>query len=519
MKRIKARRVGILRGLLETALLGAIFVLGLLAVFEQIPDNALFLGMLYIGAGCALWYTLRLRIPAGSLWRRAAFEGFNTAVLGITVVVLVPLVSIPFGLWDTAPVNSSPGFQFLPLIVCAPGFVGLRVLQYGWFWWDKLRQRKMIWGLVHTQLSVVVMVAVLLSIVGSGVITTDANRNFPEETLAATLAHRIVLTILPFLAVSTVALTAILVGILPPAALASYLFSRRITRRLEALARAASDLRQGEYTARVDVSGADEVAQLQEDFNAMAADLESALADIQTERDKVAALLETRRQLTASVSHELRTPLATLRGYLEPVIENREVSSLEDKELTVIWREVQHLERMVNDLFTLSQVEVNQLTLQTQPTDVRSIAQRLVDTYAPLAWQRGRVEVVAQVSEAAPPARVDAGRLEQIITNLLRKAVRYTPPGGIVAVVVSEVSDWVQVEVRDTGEGIHPDDLPLIWERFFRGSNGQRSPEAEEGAGLGLALVKELTETMGGAVDVESVPGEGSIFTVRLPKA
>jgi signal transduction histidine kinase len=125
----------------------------------------------------------------------------------------------------------------------------------------------------------------------------------------------------------------------------------------------------------------------------------------------------------------------------------------------------------------------------------------------------------AQGREAGPPARVNAGRLEQIITNLLRKAVRYTPPGGIVAVVVSEVSDWVQVEVRDTGEGIHPDDLPLIWERFFRGSNGQRSPEAEEGAGLGLALVKELTETMGGAVDVESVPGEGSIFTVRLPKA
>jgi signal transduction histidine kinase len=509
MRRIRVEPVGTLRGLLETLLLGGIFLISLLAVAEELPDNALPLGVLYISAGCALWYTLRLRFPEGPLWRTAVYETLNTAVLGLTVVALLPLISIPFGLWETARGDSTSGWQFISLVTCVPGFIGLRVLQRGWFYWDKLRQRRLIWGLVHTQLSVVVVLALLVSVVASVFIIIEANRNFPEETLAATFAHRLVLTILPFLAVSTLGLATILIGILPPAALASYLFSRRITRRLETLAQAAGELRHGDYAARVEVSGADEVAQLQADFNAMAVDLEAALAESQAERDKVAALLETRRQLAASVSHELRTPLATLRGYLEPALENHTPPSPED--LTIIGREVQRLERLIDDLFTLSRAEVEQLTLQTQPTDVWPIAQRLVNTYAPLAWQRGRVEVVVQSEGEIPLALVDAGRLEQIIANLLRNAVRHTSPGGIVAVLLSQVEDWIQVKVRDTGEGIHPDDLPLIWQRFFRGSKGS--------AGLGLALVKELTETMGGTVEVASLPGEGSVFTVTLPQA
>ena len=515
MRRSSFQRVGALRGLLETFLLGAVLLIALLAVSEQIPDNAVPLGMLYISAGCALWYALRLRIQEGPFWRKAVFDTLNVAALGFTVIALLPLISIAFGLWHANQENPATALRFFSLATCVPAFLALRALQYGWFYWDRLRRRKLIWGLVHTQLSVVLVLAVLVSTAGSILIAVEANRNFPEETLAATFAHRIVLTILPFLAVSTLGLATMLIGILPPAALASYLFSRRIIRRLEALALAASELRQGDFAARVDVSGADEVAQLQTDFNAMAADLESALAEIQAERDKVAALLETRRQLTVSVSHELRTPLATLRSYLEPAIENGTSPSADD--LTIIGREVEHLERMIQDLFSLSQAQVEQLALQTQPTDIRPIALRLVETHAPLAWQRGRVEMIAQIEGEIPLAFVDAGRLEQVITNLVRNAVRHTPPGGIVFVGVSPVDDWIQVEVRDTGEGIQPDDLPLIWERFFRGSKEQQPSKG--GAGLGLALVKELTESMGGSVDVESTLGEGSIFTVRLPMA
>ena len=109
-------------------------------------------------------------------------------------------------------------------------------------------------------------------------------------------------------------------------------------------------------------------------------------------------------------------------------------------------------------------------------------------------------------------ALVDESRLEQIIPNLLRNAIRHTPPGGIVAVVVSATDEWVQVEVRLTGEGIAPEDLPLIWERFYRGAARE---DSQGGAGLGLALVKELTEAMGGTVMVESELGEGSILGVK----
>ena len=511
-------RTGILRGLIETYLLGALVLLGLLAQIDQLPVNALFLMMLYIGAGCALWYAFRLRVPEGSFLHNLGFEALNTLALGFTTMILLPLVTIPFGFWEAANINTPAGFQ---LISCLPAYVGFRILLYGWLYWDRLRQRKLLWGMVHAQLSVVVVITALIAILGAVGITLDANRNFPEETLAATLAHRLILTIVPFLAVATIGVAIALVGILPPAALASYLFSRRIAQRLETLTHTSAQLRQGHFSARATVSGADEIAQLQTDFNAMAADLEVTLADLKAERDKVTTLLEARRQLIASVSHELRTPLATLRGYLDPAIEREQAPSPED--LAIIGRETQQLERLIEDLFTLSQAEVEQLNLKISPTAIEPLVQCLVETYAPLAWGQSRVEVVAQSEANNPLAQVDEARLEQIITNLLRNAIRHTPPGGIVAVVISEVDDGihpngiVQIEVRDTGEGIPAEELPLIWERFFRGSEGQ--PSKKRGAGLGLALVKELTEAMGGSVDVESTLGEGSVFTIRLPKA
>jgi signal transduction histidine kinase len=368
---------------------------------------------------------------------------------------------------------------------------------------------------------VVVIAITLLAVLGAFGITIDANRNFPEETIVATFAHRLILTIVPFLGVATIGLAVALIIILPPAALASYLYSRRMIRRLQALAQTASELQGGNYAARVEVSGADEVAQLQSNFNAMATDLEDALAEIQAERDKVANLLDAQRQLTASVSHELRTPLATIQGYLEPALEAPQ--SVNAEILEIIQREAQHLQRLIDDLFTLSQAEVKALKLQIQPVDVRTVVERMAEAHAPLAWQRSRVEVIVQNEGAVPLALADEGRLAQILTNLLHNAIRHTPPGGIVALVILAVEDdiypngCVQVEVRDTGDGIAPEDLPLIWDRFYRGSGGQ--PGTESGAGLGLALVKELTETMRGTVAVESELGVGSVFTIRLPRA
>ena len=507
------KRTGTLRGCTETLLLSLVLMVGLLLVRDQIPDNALQLGMLYIGGFSALWFTLRLRIIERSFWGRVITECLNSAALGFSIILPLPLLSQLIVRWLPVQIENVAAKAYFPLFVSAPVFLGLRTLLYVWRWWNDFRKQKLVWTLVHTQLSLVFTIALIVSLIGAAGITIDASRNFPEETLVATIAHRIVLTILPFLGISVVGMGVSLMVIMPPAALASYLFSRRITQRLEDLASSTRALRQGEFNRRVNVEGVDEVAQLGQDFNTMADHLETALGEIQDERDKVAAMLENHRQLTANVSHELRTPLATVRGTLEPTLEKKEIPSPES--LAVIYREVEKLERLIDDLFTLSRAEMNTLTLDVHSTDLAPIVERLVGTYASLVWERDRVEVVFQSAGENPTALVDSGRLEQILSNLLRNAVRHTPPGGIVAVVMSKLEDYVQIEVRDTGEGIQSDDLPLIWERFYRGSKDVKTT----GAGLGLALVKELTESMGGSVGVESVVGEGSVFWIRVPAA
>jgi signal transduction histidine kinase len=241
--------------------------------------------------------------------------------------------------------------------------------------------------------------------------------------------------------------------------------------------------------------------------------------ELQGERDTVRILLEARRQLVASVSHELRTPVATMRGYLESSLEHWHESPPETlhHDLEVMEREVVRLQSLIADLFTLARTEVRRLEMYAAPVDMAQLVEGIVEKMAPLAWKTGRVEMVAEVSSNLRPARADANRLEQVLQNLLHNAVRHTPPGGIVAVAVEEDDDSAILHVKDTGEGIAAEELPHIWGRFYRTDRSRERPEG--GTGLGLALVKELTEAMGGSVSVESKLGEGSCFTVRLPLA
>jgi signal transduction histidine kinase len=206
-----------------------------------------------------------------------------------------------------------------------------------------------------------------------------------------------------------------LAALLPPSALFSFWIARRTTRRLETLAEAAGALRQGDYEARVEVVGQDEVAQLQTDFNAMAGDLAGAMGDLQRERDRVAALLRARRELVTGVSHELRTPVATIRALLESATEG-DVQHLPEPlrhDLAVAEGEVLRLQRLIDDLFPLSQAEVGDLAIECRPTDVRPVVRRMVDAFAGLAGNAGRIEVVAELPGDLPPALADAARLEQ----------------------------------------------------------------------------------------------------------
>jgi signal transduction histidine kinase len=330
------------------------------------------------------------------------------------------------------------------------------------------------------------------------------------------------INVLNVLAIFGAASLAVLAGAsvfaLASASVLAYFLSRGLVARLEQLSRATAALRAGDLAVRVPVQGLDEVAGLQRGFNEMAADLERTLRELEAERDRVAGMLLARRQLVAGVSHELRTPVAIVRGYLESALEGEHGLSPELRaDLETMERELARLQALIDQLFMLSRAELGRLALRLGPVDVGSLARSMVETIAPLAWRQGRVQIVAEIAPDLPPAQADADRLAQILSNLLSNARRYTAPGGVVAVSVTAEPESVRIEVRDTGAGIAASDSEHVFEPYYQASDGERV--GHDGAGLGLALVQELTAAMDGSVEVDSTPGEGSTFTVRLPRS
>lgn len=456
-----------------------------------------------VGPICILWCVFRMRRPPWQWQLRLLLYVGMGVLVGITPTVMLA------DIWQANPVHRpyfpTIWFAAIWLLAFTNAFVmsrlGVRLLVI----WNGLRRRHLVWALTHAHLLVVVLGMCL--VVGL------------LATIEVLTNHSLSLQWLPVLFFFFLLTVVLLLIVLPPSALFSYLFANRTTRRLQALAQATSDLRGGDYGIRVPVQGEDEVAQLQANFNAMAADLERGVRELQAERDTVTALLTARRELVASVSHELRTPVATLRGYLESTREhwNGTPPATLRSDLGVMERETIRLQALIDDLFTLARAEVGRLDMRLETVDAAEVTRRCVASVAPLAWQRGRVAVTAEVAPGTPPVRADASRLEQALQNLLHNAVRHTPPGGIVAVTVAPTGDGeggVALGVQDTGEGIPPDELPRIWERFYRTARSRDA--ADGGTGLGLALVKELTEAMGGSVAAESAPGAGSCFTLRL---
>ncbi|GAC1449268.1 MAG: hypothetical protein PVSMB4_07280 [Ktedonobacterales bacterium] len=508
------------RAVIETLLVAAALLLGSLLLAAPLPrtfgaQRNLVLNLILLdGPVCALWCAVRLRPQDGPWLRGTIRDGAIGLMLGlvpsaILVVSAYILASEAHITPETIQAHLAQWpitwFAALVLLAFSLEFSAFRLGVRLWLFWNRLRRTRLRWALTHAHLLVVVLGAALL-----GVLQLIIRSNDPAS--------------LPFMALRTLTFLAFftmlaLLVVLTPSALFSYLFARPTTQRLETLAAATSTLRAGDYSVRVPIAGEDEVAQLQANFNAMATDLERAVRELETERDTVARLLQARRELVASVSHELRTPVATLRSYLESTNTHWDGAppATLQHDLRVMEHETIHLQALIDDLFTLTRAEVGRLELRCEPTDVALVAERVVETMAPLAWQAGRVEVVADVVGEVPPALVDAGRVEQVLQNLLHNAVRHTPPGGIVAVTVSAEPGAVRLQVKDTGEGIARDELPRIWDRFYRTEHARARPSS--GTGLGLALVKELAEAMGGAVAVESEVGQGSCFTIHLPGA
>jgi signal transduction histidine kinase len=305
-------------------------------------------------------------------------------------------------------------------------------------------------------------------------------------------------------------------GLLLVAGGAAVLLSRRLTRRLERLAEATDAIAGGDLTRRVKVETVDELGRLSTGFNAMAGRLEEREIALKAEKERVEQLLQANRRLVADVSHELRTPLTTLRGYIE-VLESEHGDQIPERDLRVIQGEIARLTSLIEDLFTLARAEAHQLPLTIEPVDATALVSRLADSLAPLARRDRQIEIVTALPPNLPRVKADRVRLEQVVLNLMQNALRYTLPGGIIAVEGRADDGVVTLSVDDTGVGIPPEELEMVFERFYR-SDQSRARESG-GAGIGLALVKELVGAMDGKVWVQSTPGRGSRFSVALPQA
>jgi signal transduction histidine kinase len=457
------------------------------------------------GPACMCWCAVRLRRLRGSWWRRWLTElliivGLSTALNVCGQFATVALLHASF----VERGRSEPVVLFLvaPLVDYATFFI-CRAAMRVWVFWDRLRRTQLTWGLTHAH------VILLSTAAGLLILLIDIFLLWRSNSMIA------VPMILPMTILLVFVSICVLVAVMPAFAIFSYFAMRRTVHRLRLLADATGALRHGNYGVRVPVVGEDEVAQLQSDFNAMATELQRAMRELQGERDTVAKLLLERRELIANVSHELRTPVATLRGYLETTLMhwNGVSPATLHHDLRVMEDETVHLQGLVEDLFTLSRAEVGQLELHCASTQIGALVRRVVDASAPLAWRSSRIEMVAEIPAELPNVVVDGKRMEQVLQNLLHNAVRHTPPGGIVAVMVTTEAREVVIQVKDTGEGIAAEDLPHIWQRFYQATSSRMGG----GSGLGLALVKEWVESMQGSVSVESVPDKGSCFSVRLP--
>jgi signal transduction histidine kinase len=290
-----------------------------------------------------------------------------------------------------------------------------------------------------------------------------------------------------------------LAGTLAAVAL-TLILSRRILAPVEALTSAARQMAKGDMSHRVEVQSKDEIGELGRAFNTMA--------------DELTRLEELRRNMVADVAHELRTPLSNIRGYLEALRDG--VMEPTAPTLELIHSEAMLLNHLVDDLQELALAEAGQVKLDLQWVDLGQIVSRATEAIRPQAEAKG-IGLRTDLPDESPLVNVDRRRVGQVLANLLKNAVTHTPAGGEIAVVAETNETEIEISVIDTGEGIPPEDLPRVFERFYR-VDKSRSREMG-GAGLGLAIAKHLVEAHGGGISVQSEPGTRTCFTFTIPSA
>jgi len=303
------------------------------------------------------------------------------------------------------------------------------------------------------------------------------------------------------------------VGLIGLLALALTLFivrrlSRGIVQPLREMEETAASMAQGRYDSRVSVASEDEVGQLGASLNTLAQELGNFVA--RTEQ-----MENLRRDFVANVSHELRTPLTIIRGYTEAL---RDGTVTDPEQVgrfnALIVSETERLERLISDLLDLSRLQAQQQPMEFEAIPLAEVADSVISMLRGKAAEK-EIQLLCHYDETVPTVRGNGDRLVQLLLILLDNALKYTPVHGTISVQLTHSGQQVVLTVADTGAGIPTEDLPLIWERFYKVDKAHT--RENHGTGLGLSIAKEIIERHGASVSVQSAPGTGTIFVIRFP--
>jgi two-component system sensor histidine kinase BaeS len=288
------------------------------------------------------------------------------------------------------------------------------------------------------------------------------------------------------------------IGACAVALLLGIVLARALTQPIRALTTAIRAMAAGELKQTVEVRSKDELGELAAAFNQMSAELDR--------------LLRARRQMTADIAHDLRNPLTVIGGYIESIHDG--VLKPTPERLDAIQAEVQHLERLVEDLQTLSQADAGELILNREAVSMPALLEVAAQSYRPLADKQG-IQLRIETEDGLPEVQADPDRLGRVLGNLISNSLRYTPSGGKITLIATmQGAKQVNLCVSDNGKGIQPDALPYIFDRLYR-ADPARSHNEE--SGLGLAIARSIVEAHGGTISAESVPGKGTTMTILLP--
>lgn len=344
------------------------------------------------------------------------------------------------------------------------------------------QRRKMGWrfmgGLFFLVIPILILGVVLGLVIGGN-----------QELLGSRDMRRLLFCLIPFM----VPIIGMLVGSLG---------MRKWVNPLADVMSAAESLAEGDFSVRVVEKGDREFLKLAQSFNHMAGELEHA--EVQ------------RRNLTADVAHELRTPLHILQGNLEGALDG--VYQASPDYFRSMLEETRLLQRLVEDLQTLSMAESGTLDFHFQSLSVVELMEDVITSFSGRAEEAG-IQLIMEAPENKEGLAVEGDwqRLDQVLGNLVNNALRYTPEGGQIKMSASREESLVLVKIQDSGEGIPAEDLPFVFDRFWKGDKSRARTSG--GSGLGLAIARQLVGAHGGTISVESQQGEGTTFSVRLPSA